>query len=254
MTAALRTVGVLGGMGPEATIYFMQQVVRAVPARDDADHIPLLVDNNTQVPSRIKAIIEGTGEDPGPVIADMATRLVRAGAEALVMPCNTAHHYAPQIVGATDRPFLNMVELTGDTLVRAVGSGGRVGLLGSPALQQVGVFDAAFARRGIQPIYAEDQPRVLATIRAIKADGPSEAAGQTLSEVAGQMVAAGADAICICCTEFSLVSDQIEAAVPLVDSLQVLAEATVHFSRTGEAAVRPDDTDIRSGRLATAQI
>ena len=78
----------------------MQKVLDAIPAVDDADHIPLLVDQNPQVPSRIRRLIEGTGEDPAPVLADMARRLVAGGAEALAMPCNTAHHYAPAIRSA----------------------------------------------------------------------------------------------------------------------------------------------------------
>ena len=88
----MRRVGILGGMGPQATILLMQKVLAAVPAQDDAGHIPLIVDQNPQVPSRIRRLIEGVGEDPGPVLADMARRLVAGGAEALAMPCNTAHH------------------------------------------------------------------------------------------------------------------------------------------------------------------
>ncbi len=87
-----RTVGILGGMGPEATVLLMQKVIAAVPARDDSDHVPLIVDQNSQVPSRIRRLIEGVGEDPAPVLAAMARRLEAAGAEALAMPCNTAHH------------------------------------------------------------------------------------------------------------------------------------------------------------------
>ncbi|HAC49643.1 MAG TPA: aspartate racemase, partial [Sulfitobacter sp.] len=90
-------VGVLGGMGPEATILLQQRVLGTVNAQDDADHLPLLIDMNPQVPSRIAHLIEGTGEDPAPVLAAMAQRLERAGATALAMPCNTAHHYAPAI-------------------------------------------------------------------------------------------------------------------------------------------------------------
>ena len=90
----LRRIGVLGGMGPEATVALLQRVQGGVLARDDADHVPLLVDLNPQVPSRIKHLIEKTGPNPGPVIADMAARLETAGAEALILPCNTAHHYS----------------------------------------------------------------------------------------------------------------------------------------------------------------
>ncbi|SHH58765.1 aspartate/glutamate racemase family protein [Marivita hallyeonensis] len=229
----MRTVGVLGGMGPEATIYFMQQVVSAVPARDDADHVPLLVDNNPQVPSRIKAIIEGTGEDPGPVLAHMAQRLVGAGAEALVMPCNTAHYYADQVSAAVDVPFLNMVALASAEAAR-IAPGGKVGLLGSPALQQVGVFEAALAEEGLTPVYAKETGRVLATIRSIKAQGPSEFAAHTLTDVAAQMADDGAEVICICCTEFSLLAKEIDAKVPVFDALDVLVGATVAFSKSDE--------------------
>ena len=92
----MRTVGILGGMGPEATILLMQRVLAAVPAQDDGDHIPLIVHQNPQVPSRIRRLIEGAGEDPAPVLIRMARDLQAAGAEALAMPCNTAHAYAAQ--------------------------------------------------------------------------------------------------------------------------------------------------------------
>lgn len=225
----MRRIGVLGGMGPEATIFFMQQIVDAIQARDDSDHIPLLVDNNTQVPSRIKAILEGGGEDPGPVLVQMAKGLVGAGAEALVMPCNTAHYYAGQVAAATDVPFLNMVEMSCAEAAQ-IAPGGKVGLLGSPALQQVGVFEQALADAGLSPVYAAEQGRALATIRSIKAQGPSEFAAHTLSDICTQMVKDGADVICICCTEFSLLEQDIKAKVPMFDAMQVLVSATVAFS------------------------
>lgn len=232
----MRKIGVLGGMGPEATIYFMQQVVDAVEARDDADHIPLLVDNNTQVPSRIKAILEGTGADPAPVLVQMAKGLVAAGAEALVMPCNTAHYYAGQVAQATDVPFLNMVDMASAEAAR-IAPGGKVGLLGSPALQQVGVFEDALSRVGVSPVYAREQSRALAAIRSIKAQGPSEFAAHSLSDICAQMVADGADVICICCTEFSLLSRQIASSVPIYDAMQLLVSATVTFSRGEDQVV-----------------
>ncbi len=108
----MRRVGILGGMGPEATVLLMQRIIAATPASDDADHLPLIVDQNPQVPSRIRHLIEGTGEDPGPVLAAMARRLQAAGAEALAMPCNTAHHYAPAIRQATAIPLIDMVALS----------------------------------------------------------------------------------------------------------------------------------------------
>jgi aspartate racemase len=121
------TIGILGGLGPEATILLQRKLVEAIPADDDRDHIPLLIDTNPQVPSRIANLIEGTGDSPAPVLANMARRLQHAGAKALAMPCNTAHHFAGAITQAVDIPLLNMVELAADHADRVLGLGGRVG-------------------------------------------------------------------------------------------------------------------------------
>src|SRR5574343_298434 len=133
----MRRIGILGGMGPEATILLMQKVLAAVQADDDADHIPLIVDQNPQVPSRIRHLIEGQGQDPGPVLADMARRLVAGGAQALAMPCNTAHHYAPMVRAATDVPFLDMVQASVDHAAALRPDAGKVGILASPAVRKV---------------------------------------------------------------------------------------------------------------------
>ncbi|MGR3504006.1 aspartate/glutamate racemase family protein [Pseudaestuariivita sp.] len=228
----MRPVGVLGGMGPEATVLFMSRVLAAVPARNDADHIPLLVDQNPQVPSRIKALLEGGTEDPCPVLAGMARRLARAGAEALVMPCNTAHHYAPAIRAAAGVPLISMVDLAA-AQASVLAPRGRIGLLGSPALAKVGVFDAPLAACGLSLTPLADAEATLETIRRIKADGPSAQAIRQLSTEAAAQAAAGAEAICICCTEFSLVAREIQAPVPVFDALDLLVEATVRFARDG---------------------
>ncbi len=229
----MRPVGVLGGMGPEATVLFMSRVLAAVDAQDDADHVPLLVDQNPQVPSRIKAILEGRGEDPGPVLAAMAQRLEGAGARALVMPCNTAHHFAPQMRAAVDIPFLDMVEMAA-ARAAALAPGGALGLLGSPALAEARVFDGPVAAQGLRIVPLADPGAMLATIRSIKARGPQPGDVARLSAEAEAMAAAGAGAICICCTEFSLVAGDISAPVPVFDALDLLVEATVRFARDGQ--------------------
>src|SRR5210317_1086324 len=106
-----KTVGILGGMGPEATVDLMRRIIRLTPALDDADHIRCIVDNNPKVPSRIKAIIEGDGEDPGPCMADMGRRLESWGADFLVIACNTAHFYYGAVQQAVNIPVVNLIDL-----------------------------------------------------------------------------------------------------------------------------------------------
>jgi len=225
-----RKIGILGGMGPESTVLLMAKVLERTPATDDADHIPMIVDNNTQVPSRIKALIEANGEDPGPVLASMARGLEVAGAEVLAMPCNTAHHYFPAIVNAAKIPLLNMVELSAERVAALNGGSYSVGILGSPAIRITGIYDRAFARRKIKTLYPSDEHRILAAIRRIKSSSADVQARRTLSDAADELVAAGADVLLVACSEFSVVADTIPAKHLVVDSIDILADAIVAFA------------------------
>jgi aspartate racemase len=224
----MKTVGILGGMGPEATILLMQKLLAAVPARDDSDHIPLIVHQNPQVPSRIKALIEGAGEDPGPVLARMARDLHAAGAEALAMPCNTAHHYAPDVASATPLPFLNMLELTAEAL--AAQGAQRIGMLASPATRLAGVFAAPFAAHGLTPVFLPDDSGILAIIRAVKAGESLATLKLRLAQEAEALLAHGADHLLVACTELSLMTDALPAATPHTDSLDCLTRAIADFA------------------------
>lgn len=220
-----RVVGVLGGMGPEATILLQMRVLATVNARDDADHLPLLIDMNPQVPSRIAHLIEGTGEDPAPMLATMAQRLERAGVTALAMPCNTAHHYSPAIEAAVSIPFLNMVTLSFDRVAMQLPAGSAIGVLASPAVRMAGVFDAALERFGLTSLWPTDAGRMLAAIQLIKAQGGTPQAQQTLSEAANELTEQGAGLLLVACSEFSLLAPALTAPVPILDTIDVLAEA-----------------------------
>ncbi|OIQ31147.1 MAG: aspartate racemase [Alphaproteobacteria bacterium MedPE-SWcel] len=220
-----RVVGVLGGMGPEATILLQQRVLAMVRATDDADHLPLLIDMNPQVPSRIAHLIDGSGPDPAPVLAEMAQRLEAAGATALAMPCNTAHHYAPQIKVAVSIPFLNMVDLAVARAADCLAPGAAIGLLASPAVRLAGVFDAALSRAGLNAIWPSDMDRMLAAIRSIKARGPTPKAQDILAAAAAEMAQGGASLLCVACSEFSLLAPGLPAPVPIIDTIDALADA-----------------------------
>ncbi|MGV8952578.1 MAG: aspartate/glutamate racemase family protein [Cypionkella sp.] len=228
--SGMRRVGILGGMGPQATILIMQKVLASVQAQDDADHIPLIVDQNPQVPSRIRHLLEGGTQDPGPVLADMARRLVAGGAQALALPCNTAHHYAGHIRAAVSVPFLDMIALS-VAHARSLGAkDGRIGILASPAVRKVGLFDAAFAAAGLTAIYPQDEAALLAAIRQIKAEGPQPQARQSLRAASADLLAQGAAAQIIACTEFSLIATDIDPNSLAFDSLDLLVQAIKDFA------------------------
>jgi len=219
-------------MGPEATILLQRKLVEAIPADDDRDHIPLLIDMNPQVPSRIANLIEGTGDSPAPVLAHMARRLQDAGAKALAMPCNTAHHFAGAITQAVDIPLLNMVELAADHADRVLGLGGRVGMLASPAVKHTKLFEAFLEPRGFNVIWPKRDDQMLRAIRSIKTQGPSDAARNALRTASDELKIAGADLQFVACSEFSIIADSVAADVQVVDTIDLLVTAIVAFSTT----------------------
>lgn len=240
----VRPIGILGGMGPEATVLLMQKIIAATPARDDADHLPLIVDLNPQVPSRIRHLIERTGPDPAPVLAAMARRLQAAGCAALAMPCNTAHAYAGAIRAAVTIPLIDMVALSVERAAALAGPGGRVGLLASPAVRRTGLFDAPMAAAGLTPVYPDDQDSLLAAIRLIKAEGACPAARQHLLRASQLLHEAGAQVQVVACTEFSLIPDAVVPEARTFDTLDQLVSGIIAFAAADGAG--QDKTEVRS--------
>ncbi len=215
----MKPIGIIGGMGPEATILLMQKVLRAVEARDDADHIPLIVHQNPAVPSRIAALIDGVGDDPAPVLRQMAQDLQASGATALAMPCNTAHHYAQAVRQASDLPFLDMIAETTEVLRKS--GARRIGMLASPAVRMAKVFDAQFATAGLEAVFLTPDDGLLTVIRAVKA-GRVGAAAAMLPLLVEALIDAGADHLLIACTELSMLTQELPETVGWTDSLDCL--------------------------------
>jgi len=207
----------------------MQRIIDLTHAEDDAEHVPLLVDMNPQIPSRIKAIMDG-GDNPGPTLAQMAKALETSGALALTMPCNTAHFYKEHIEAAVNIPFLDMLALSAKAITAQIGTG-KVGMLASPLTDDVGIFANAFAPFDLEVIFPEDADHVLSIIRAIKADGVTPEMGGALSTLGHELKDRGAECLLVGCSEFSMLTSQLETnLLPVFDTVDVLAAEAIRFS------------------------
>jgi len=221
-----RVVGIIGGMGPEATLDLMRRVLAKTPAQDDQDHIHLIVESNPKIPSRIAHLIEGTGDDPTPELIRIAVNLQRAGAQALAIPCNTAHAYAHSIRRAVSIPLLDMVQLTVDQIAgsRRVA---RVGLLASSAVLATELYAKAFADHGIAVMHPARQDEVMSLIKAVKGGETGLEIQASLARTAHDL-ANHADVLLVGCSELSVIAAGI--TTPSVDSLDVQARAIVDFA------------------------
>lgn len=214
-----KVLGVLGGMGPAATVAFLEQLQALTPAAGDADHIRVIADINPRVPNR-----NTEPEAAGRELARMAAALRDVGAEVLAMPCNTAHAHAAAIEEASGLPLIHIIEET----ARAVHGRGarRPGVLGTGAGRML------HAQRLDAVLLAEaDQAAFMDLIGRIKAGDTGEAVRAGMARLAARLVDQGADAVVAGCTEVPLVLGERDLAVPLVDTLQVLAAACVTACR-----------------------
>jgi aspartate racemase len=232
MSATSTVIGVLGGMGPEATVDFMAKVIALTPADKDQDHIRMLVDHNPAVPNRQTAILDG-GKDPGPVLAEMAKRLELAGADILVIPCNTAYAFAASVQEAVSIPLISIIDVTIDSVLQRDSSIENIGVLATNGCLQAGVYQEALRNRSLSPVLPSDDElaELMLLINKIKAGDKSEAITAAMRKLADALTSRGAEAIVAGCTEIPLVLDESMLSVALISSTDALAEETVRQAR-----------------------
>ena len=226
-----KIVGILGGMGPEATVDLMQRIIRLTPVKDDIDHIRCIVDNNPKVPSRIKAIIEGDGEDPAPVMADMGRRLEAFGADFLVIACNTAHYYYDAVQNAVNIPVINLIDLVSNHVKRHFSDQKKIALLASPAVAMTGLYRERFKKLGIQDIWpdSEYQALLLDVIKSVKKGDIGPEVQKDYARVCEHLKGSGVQTAIIACTELSALNADLP--IDTVDAAQVLAAEIIRVAK-----------------------
>lgn len=227
-----KTVGVLGGMGPDATVDFMAKVIALTPAETDQDHIHMLIDHNPLVPMRQDHIL-GAGEDPGPALAQMAKRLEQAGADFLVIPCNTAQAYEQDILDAVSIPLVSIIEETIAAIGEVAPGAKAVGVLATDGCLHAEMYQRAMANNDLIPVLpdSEELGQLMTLVFGVKAGATDNSERQSMCDLANALVARGAEAIIAGCTEIPLLLEQSMLDVPLISSTDVLAEKTVQLAK-----------------------
>lgn len=227
--AGARTVGILGGMGPLATVETFRRIVVGTPATRDQDHLHVIVDSDPAVPDRTAALLYG-GPDPRPHLLAGARRLFAAGAEVVCMPCNTAHAYHSWLQRRLPVPLVHMLREAA-SLATATGDT-RFGLLATTGTAETGLYQAEFAQFGLDILRPdpEVQRLVMAAIDAVKAGADRGSVLAYMNTAACALEAGGAQHLIAGCTEISLVSAQIDSPLPLIDALDALVAATLRLA------------------------
>jgi aspartate racemase len=228
---AEKVVGVLGGLGPEATVELYAQIVRRTRARREQDHLRILIDNNPKVPPRMPAIF-GTGESCLPELVRSARALRRAGADFIVIPCVTVHYFHAALQKRTPIPILNLIEVTVARVSSRHRRARRVGVMATTGAIHAQLFDKAVADAGMELLVPSEamQQHMMTAVAEIKANGGTAKARAMVRRVADSLLDSGAQVVVAGCTELPLVLKEDDLPVPVVDPIAVLAESAIRFA------------------------
>jgi len=226
-----RVIGVLGGLGPWATLDLFEKMLRLTPAARDQDHLRIIIDNNPKIPDRSPAIL-GDGEDPVPALVDTARNLERAGAECIVIPCNTAHAFYEPIRAAVGIPVLHIMDEVARAAADEMPGLHAVGVLATRATIVSGLYHRSFARIGVEVLGpdAGGQDVINEAIYGVKAGRMGPEVTRGLVAVSERLIRGGAQALVLGCTELPFVLRPGDVPVLLLDSNFILARAAVRFA------------------------
>lgn len=225
-------LGVLGGMGPAATLDFMSKLVALTPASRDQDHLPVLVASLPQIPDRSAGIL-GHGEDPLPALLDGVRLLNRAGVGLIAIPCASSHHWHSELSAASGAPILHVAKATAARVPRE----GRALILATRGTLASGFFQDELLAHGMAfeiPAPETEQLAVDECIRRVKA-GEVTCAAELLEDVLARARERGLHTVILGCTELPLAASEARSeSMTLIDcNLELARQAVEHGLRYG---------------------
>ncbi|MGE7948677.1 aspartate/glutamate racemase family protein [Lysinibacillus sp. NPDC093688] len=221
-----QTLGIIGGVGPLATMFIGEMIVRRTKATKDQEHLHTIIDNDTNIPDRTAFILDSTKENPVPVIVEDAKKLASVGADVIAIPCNTAHTFYDEIAEGSPVPVLHMIR---ETAKRASDLGAeRVGILATTGTLTSRMYQDALEEFGITPVVPDDvmKEKVMSIIYDYVKAG-KDVSREDWQPIEEAMLALNCDRIVLGCTELSIVNRDLKLSDTYIDSLIVLAERAI---------------------------
>ncbi|NLJ57778.1 MAG: amino acid racemase [Tissierellia bacterium] len=226
----MKTIGIIGGMGPLATVHLFERIVLRTKAENDQDHIPVLIDSNTNIPDRTKAILEN-GESPVKELRKSAQILEKGGADFLIMPCNTAHYFIEEIKTSINIPFINMPEETAKYTCNKYGKDVVVGLMATDGTIKSKIYEKYYSDLGIKTIVPiRTQEKIMSFIYDVIKKGNYNMGTDLLFECVAELKELGATVFLLGCTELSSAQYLYKLEGNFINPMEVLTERAIIFA------------------------
>lgn len=229
----MKTIGIIGGMGPLATIDLYEKITFNTKAAKDQDHIHIIIDSYPQIEDRTAYILHG-GKNPKDKLIESAKRLENAGADALIMPCNTAHFFAKDIEKEVSIPLIHIVKSTAEAIKNKYPKANKIGLIATTGTLKSGVYANILIDYGYDIIELDEKLEndIMDCIyKGVKA-GKTEEYVPLFQKCVDKITDMGADVLIAGCTEIPILVPHIKSKIPVVDATLELALAAINFSLT----------------------
>lgn len=227
-----KIIGIIGGMGPEATVDLYMKIIKATNAAKDQDHFRVIIDSNPKIPDRTKAIL-GEGESPVKAIIQTGKNLELLGVDVACIPCITSHYFMEEIQKGLSFPILNALTETRKFITNEFSTVKNIGVLATSGTLKTGLFNKYFPDFNIiYPSPESQADKVMEAIygsNGIKSGNTGAYPLKLLKEASEELIGKGADLIISGCTEIALSLKQEDIAKPLVDPMVVVANAVVKY-------------------------
>lgn len=224
-----KILGVLGGVGPLATIYFADLVVKMTDAKTDQEHIAMVILNHSSIPDRTDYILDKTKPNPLPVMIKDAKLLEDDNCDFIVIPCNTAHYFYDEIQKSINIPIINILEETVCYCEKTIPNIKKIGVLATVGTLKSKAYQNIIEKHGIECVVpsAEDQESLMNIIyNQVKAGEKVDIF--EFHRIIGEMKKQGSDAVVLGCTELSVIKKDFKIDSPdVVDSMECLARASI---------------------------
>ncbi|GHV29168.1 aspartate racemase [Clostridia bacterium] len=224
-------LGVVGGLGPMATAYFMRRIIEFTDASTDQEHIKMVILNATQIPDRTRFILGKSNEDPFDELLNCCKTLEAAKARLIVIPCNTSHYFYDKLTAEISIPIVHMQKETAKELKLL--NTQKVGIMATTGTISAGLFQSALKEIGLNYLIpdGEQQNKIMEVIyNDIKAG--EKTAEKEFLKLADWFFESGCNRVVLGCTELSVLKSAFLLDARFVDALDVTVKFVIkHFDK-----------------------
>lgn len=227
----MKKLGIIGGMGSQATAYFFNRIVENTKASKDQEHIEIVILNHSTLPDRTQTILSGKYENFISAIVEDIKKLEYLGVDNIAIPCNTSHFFYDDIQKQTELPIINMVKETVKHIINKNKAIRKIGIMATDGTIYTKIYENECITYGIEAIIpSEEKQKIVMNIIYNEIKNGKKGSLHKFMHVVDELKQKGCETIILACTELSYFKQYHTIPDYCVDSMDILVMKSIEFS------------------------